>query len=88
MNLLLKICLGEFASGFSHQKGAPFAFSSLKNNNTGTILSISNLTNEELTPTDKVQVHNINQERSVEFINCEIDIHSKKNSDSVSKKWY
>ena len=86
INRLLKICLKEISSGFSYQKGAIFGFGPQKNNETGTILKIANLTKEELTQVDKVQVHNIGEERSVGFINYEMDIQGKKNFDSVSKK--
>ena len=58
---------------------------------TGTVLKMSGLSNEEINVMDKnkVQVHNIGEERSVGFFNheiSEISIHGKCNVNSASRK--
>ena len=67
---LLKICLAEFAAGFAMQKGDIFGFADEANDDTGTVLKISNL----------------GEEGSVGFVNYEIGIREKVNINCVSKK--
>ena len=83
---LLKICLAEFAAGFALQKGAIFGFGEEANDDTGTVLKISNVSKEQLDVLDKVQTHNLGEERSVGFVNYEIGIRGKGNLNCVSTK--
>ena len=83
---LLKFCLAEFAAGFALQKGAIFGFGEEANYDTGTVLKISDVSKEQLEVLDKIQTHNLGEERSVGFVNYEIGIRGKENLNCVSKK--
>ena len=76
--------LNEFAYGFEFQKGAIFGFGEKKDNDTGTVLKICVVGKEKLEQLDKVQIHNLSEERSVGFINYELDILGKQNLEAVS----
>ena len=53
---------------------------------TGTVLKICDLNDENMDQLDSVQIHNLGEERSVGFINYELDIRGKQNLESVSRK--
>ena len=83
---ILQILLKKFAYGFELQKGAIFGFGEKKEDETGTVLKISEVSQEKLEHLDKVQIHNLGEERSVGFVNYELNIRGKQNLESVSKK--
>ena len=84
----LEIALKMFAEGFSHQKGAIFGFGPTKDDETGTVLKISELSADKIKKMDeaKVQVHNLGEENTVGCVNYEIGIRGKANLESVSRK--
>ena len=84
----LQLSLKKFAYKSAYLKGAIFGFGENTEAETETVLKISSLSNEEINAMDKnkVQVHNIRQERSESFFNHEISIHSKRNVDSASRQ--
>ena len=83
---LIQILLRKFADGFELQKGAIFGFGEKKENPTGTVLKISEQSEERMEVIDRVQIHNLSEERSVGFINFELDIRGKQNLEAVSRK--
>ena len=83
---LLRLLLKKFADGFAYQKGAIFGFAGRKDDDTGTVLKISKLSKENLLQLDQVQIHNLGEERSVGFLNYEIDIRGKQNLEAASRK--
>ena len=78
--------LRKFSQGFEYQKGAIFGFGGTKDDETGTVLKICNLTDAELVKLDQAQVHNLSEERSVGFLNYEIDIRGKQHLEAASRK--
>ena len=75
------------AAGFSEQQGAIFGFGPKANENTGTLLKISSVTDEaKRRKLNRAAIHNLNEERSVGFINYEIHIRGKQCLESASKK--
>ena len=84
----LEIALKMFAEGFSHQKGAIFGLGPTKDDDTGTVLKISELNADNIKKMDesKVQVHNLGEENTVGCVNYEIGIRGKSNLDSASRK--
>lgn len=83
---LIKILLKKFADGFELQKGAIFGFGEKKESTTGTVLKISSQDEDMMRVIDQVQIHNLGEERSVGFINFELDIRGKQNLEAVSRK--
>ena len=81
---LITLLLGKFAQGFEYQKGAIFGFGSRKDDDTGTVLKICNLS--LIAELDQAQVHNLNEERSVGFLNYELDIRGKQHLEAASRK--
>ena len=82
------LSLKKFAQGFALQKGRIFGFGENANDDTGSVLKISALSAAELEEIDqnKIQVHNIGEERSVGLFNYEIGIRDKKNIEAASRK--
>ena len=84
---ILRNILPRIAEGFSIQRGAMFRFGPHAEENTGSLLKISNVTDTAkeakllLTP-----VHNLSEERSVGSIGYEISIRGRNNLESASKK--
>ena len=76
----------KFADGFAHQKGAIFGFSDKSCRDTGPVLKIFNLDEEELNVLNIVQVHNLVEECNVRLFNYEICIKEKKIFEAVSWK--
>ena len=76
-----------FADGISLQKGAIFGFGPNKDEDTGTVLKLSSLSQEEVQKMDdgKVQVHNLGEERTVGCFNYEISIRGKSNLETASR---
>ena len=85
---ILLLSLKKFAQGFALQKGRIFGFGENANDDTGSVLKISALSAAELEEIDqnKVQVHNIGEERSVGLFIYEIGIRGKKNIEAASRK--
>lgn len=85
----LEFILPRLAEGFSEQRGAIFGFGPKAQDDTGTLLKISSVTDEvKRRKLNQAVVHNLNEERSVGFINYEIHIlvRGKQCLESVSKK--
>ena len=85
---LLKLFLPRLAKGFSDQRGALFGFGPQKDDDTGKLLKISDFIKNDADrlKLNKAQVHNLNEERSVGFINYELAIRGKNNIEAASKK--
>lgn len=83
---LVKILLKKFADGFELQKGAIFGFGEKKDNATGTVLKISEESEERIEVIDHLQIYNLSEEQSVGFVNIELDICGKQNLEAVSRK--
>ena len=85
---ILLLSLKKFAQGFALMKGRIFGFGENENDDTGSVLKISALSAAELEEIDqnKVQVHNIGEERSVGLFNYETGIRGKKNIEAASRK--
>ena len=81
---LITLCLKKFADGFAHQQGAIFGFSDKSCRDTGPVLKISDLDEEELNVLNTVQVHNLGNERNVRLLNYESSIRGKKNFEAAS----
>ena len=72
--------------GFSKQRGSLFGLGGKANDDNGTLLKISNVTDEgKRRKLNQTSVHNLNEGRSVGFMNYEI-ISGKKCLDSRAKK--
>ena len=74
---LLSVILPRLAEGFSDQRGAMFGFGPKADDDTGTLLKVSNVGGEKRQKLNKVAVHNLNEERSVGFVNYEVHIRGK-----------
>ena len=83
---LLGIILPRFADGFSEQRGAIFGFGPKADDQTGTLLKVSCIDDIKRKKLEKAPTHNLNEERSVGFINYELQIRGKANLESASKK--
>ena len=83
---LIKLFLKQIAHGLSEQKGAIFGFGPHAEEDTGKLLKISEISETEMTELDKVAIHNLEQERSVGFVNYELGIRGKRNLECSSKK--
>ena len=72
----MSINLQRFAEGFSHQKGANFGFGENANNDTGSVLRLSQLEETDIGHMNqsKVPIHNIGEEGNVGFSNYKIGI--------------
>lgn len=70
------------ANGFSEQRGAMFGFGPKAKYDTGKILK----NEENRRKLNQAPVHNLNEERSVGFINHEIQIRGKRELESASRK--
>ena len=77
-----------FAEGFSLQRGAIFGFGPNKDDDTGTVLKISDLSQDEVSKMDEshMQVHNLGEENNVGCVNYELNIRGKSHLDSASRK--
>ena len=83
---LMEIILPRLAEGFSEQRGAIFGFGPHAEEDTGTLLKISSITDEtKRRKLNNTAVHNLNEERSVGFINYEVQIRGKQCLESASK---
>ena len=85
---ILPISLQKFTKGFSDQKRAISGLRENANNDTGSVVKISQLeeTEIEYMKQSKIPIHYIGEERSVWFFNNEIRIQGKKNVESASRK--
>ena len=83
----LTLAVKMFADGFSLQKGAIFGFGPNKDDDTGTVLKISDLTEKEVMEMDAshVQVHNLGEENNVGCVNYELNIRGKSNLETASR---
>ena len=90
---LLIIILQRLADGFSEQRGALFRFGPKANEDTKTLLKVSTVKGQKKQKLQQLPIHNLNEERSVGFVNYEIQIRGKRHLSSVSTKmvkpqWY
>ena len=83
---LLEIILPRLAEGFSEQRGAIFGFGPKAEEDTKKLLKISTIDDAKKMKLQQAPVHNLNEERSVGFVNYEIQIRGKKYLDVVSRK--
>ena len=83
---LLTLLLKKSARGFEYQKWAIFGFGKSKDDDTGTVLKICNLTEDELKVLEKAEIHNLGEERNVGFLNNELDIKGKQHLETASMK--
>lgn len=83
---LLHIILPRLAEGFSDQRGAIFGFGPNAEEDTGTILKIEGISQAKRMKLMKAPIHNLNEERSVGFINYEISIRGKQYLEAASRK--
>ena len=86
---LLKLFLPRLANGFSDQRGALFGFGPHQDEDTGKLLKISEFIKDDANrlKCNKAQVHNLNEERSVGFINYELATGAKTTLKLHPKKW-
>ncbi|CAL4248580.1 unnamed protein product [Meganyctiphanes norvegica] len=63
---IIKLILVKFADGFAHQKGAIFGFGNQKDDDTKSVLKISNLDQDSLNKLNKVQIHNLGKKELLE----------------------
>ena len=83
----LSILLPRLADGFSDQRGALFGFGPKADESTDSLLKISKIEDEaKKNKLKKAPIHNLNEERSVGFINYEISIRGKQHLESASRK--
>ena len=84
----LAITIKMFTEGFSLQRDAIFGFGPNKDDETGTVLKISDLSQDEATKMDKfhVQVHNLGEENNVGCVNYELNIRRKSHLEYASRK--
>jgi hypothetical protein len=83
---LLEIILPRLADGFSEQRGAIFGFGPKADEDTRSLLKVATADDETKMKLQEAPVHNLNEERSVGFVNYEIQIRGKKYLDVVSRK--
>jgi hypothetical protein len=85
---LLQLFHPRLAKGFSDQRGALFRFGPHQDEDTGKLLKISEFIKDDANrqKLNKAQIHNLNEERSVGFINYELSIRGKNNIEAASKK--
>ena len=78
----------RLANGFSDQRGALFGFGPHQDEDTGKLLKISEFIKDDANrlKRNKAQVHNLNEERSVGFINYELATRGKNHIEAASKK--
>ena len=82
----LSICITRLAESFELQQGAIFGFGKFADDETNKVLKISTLESSKRCKLNQAPVHNLNEERSVGWVNHEISIRGKKHLESVSKK--
>ena len=85
---LITPCLNKCTEGFAHQKGAIFRFSDKSCRDTGPVLRIFDLDEEELNVLNTVQVHSHGEECNVGLFNYEISIRGKKNYKAASQRLF
>ena len=71
---MIKIILPQMAEGFSEQQGAIFGFGPKATEDTRTVLKMTTVEEPKRRKLSKAPVHNLNEGRSVGFINYEISI--------------
>ena len=60
---IIRLCLEKFRKGFEKQKGSIFGFGSNADEDTGSILKISSLSDKSILK--NISVHNLGEERNV-----------------------
>ena len=83
---MLKIILPQMAEGFSEQREAIFGFGPKATEQTWTVLKMTTVEEPKRRKLSKAPVHNLNEERSVAFINYEISIWGKRFLETASRK--
>ena len=76
---LMKMMITKIADRFDLQRGAIFGFGTDAKDDTGPLLKVADLTEEEKRELDKATVHNLAEERNVGSINNELKIRGKRN---------
>ena len=82
---MLKIILPRMA-GFSEQQGAIFGFGCKATEDTGMVLNMTTVEEPKRKKLSNAPIHNLNEERSVGFINYEISIRVKRFLETASRK--
>ena len=82
---MLKIILPRMA-GFSEQQGAIFSFGRKATEDTGMVLNMTTVEEPKRKKLSNAPIHNLNEERSVGFINYEISIRVKRFLETASRK--
>lgn len=82
---MVDILLKKFADGISTQRGAIFGFGPNADVDTGPLLKIFTVSEEEMVDLDKVPIDNLSSERSVGFFGYELGIRGKLNFDKCSR---
>ena len=82
---LLRIFLPKMARGFAKQRGSVFCFGQNKDDNTGSLLKIGNVSEGDLKLLNKAPVTNLGEERTVGAVQYEIAIRGKMCLQSISK---
>ena len=83
---VIQIIIPRIAEGFAIQRGAIFGFGAQKDEDTGKIFKISTANEAKRQKLNQAPVHNLNEERSVGWVNQELDVRGKCFLESVSKK--
>ena len=86
VHYFLSICIPRLAEGFELQPGAIFGFGKLADDETNKALKISTLESSKHCKLNQAPVHNPNEDRSIAWVNHEINISGKKYLKSVSRK--
>ena len=82
----LSICITRLAESFELQQGAIFGFGKFADDETNKVPKISTLKSSKRLKLNQALVHNLNEERSVGWVNHEINIRGKKHLELVSRK--
>ena len=82
---MVQLLLKKFADGISTQRGAIFGFGPHAKEDTGPLLKICDLTEEELNDLDQVSTDNLFSERGVGFFGYELGIRGKTKFEKCSR---
>ena len=83
---LMKTMISKIADGFDVQRGAIFGFDTHADDDTGSLVKVSDATEKEMEELDKTTVHNLAEERSVGSVNNELKVRGERNLECVSRK--
>lgn len=80
---IIRLCLEKFRKGFEKQKGSIFGFGSNANEDTGSILKLSSLSDKSILK--NTPVHNLGEERNVGMLNYELNLRGRKEFKTCSQ---